>query len=210
MRSSSPVRGIPLFVRNFSIFSGRITVKSLFIKKAPLWLLTVAVGSVAVIAGFIGNLNASDEDRTWATTEYLMIRDLALDTTNDNLVVIGRPENDATAFTTGSINLGGGVFGPLCASKCNANPCGSGDIANDTIFPAQSYYGSFTIAVSTNNSLEGRIPKSTYIKGTGYTNPGKKMTAINLVTDANGVNSACYFLDNGETWTFRKYRVTMD
>lgn len=179
-------------------------MKKFWTNKTRLWLAASAIAVSVVTVGFVGNVGASDDDDSWATTEYLLVRDLELDVTNDKLVSIGKPENDVLTLTTGTT-----ASKPKCGSKCTASACASQ--TSDSIYPATgaAYYGTFTMALSSNNLLEGRIPKNVFIKGTGYINPSKKMDSIVLLTDAYN-DGSCLETVDGETWTMRKYKVNMD
>ncbi len=179
-------------------------MKKFWTNKTRLWLAASAIAVSAVTVGFVGNVGASSDDDSWATSEYLLVRDIELDVTNDALVSIGKPENDTFTLNTGTL-----ASKPKCASKCTAAACASN--TTDSLYPATgaAYYGSFQMALSTNNQLEGRIPKNVFIKGTNYINPGKKMTSLVLLTDTFN-DGSCLETADGETWTFRKYRVTMD
>jgi hypothetical protein len=105
----------------------------------------------------------------------LLVHDLELDVTNDKLVSIGKPENDTLTLTTGTT-----ASKPKCGSKCTASAWASQ--TSDSVYPATgaAYYGSFMMALSSNNNLEGRTPKNVFIKGTGYIYPLKKMDTLVL------------------------------
>ena len=175
------------------------------------------VASFAFLLGLsaviVPDLRASEDD--W-TTEYILVREntstATLDTSTDVLAVLGRPST-AEIFEIHTGLMGGNALMPMCGSICANSSCDdSGDLSDDTNFGAAStYYGSFVIALSTTNGRPARVPLNMYMK-TNQPNPGKKMVSLSELGDEHAEYKCYEPYDNGasiETWTFRKYSLTM-